>query len=190
MQREIQEIATIRSGAYIKEVPDGSVYYIQVGNFNRDNGLFVLSKPSLALNSKTEKHLLMEGDILFAAKGTSNFCSVFHQEMGKCLASSSFLVISIINKSVICPDYLCWVLNREDTLAFFKTNAVGSSMPSIGKALIEEYEISIPPIQVQKKIVEISQLQLQEQRLYNQIAVLRNQLTQKQLIEKTKLYGA
>lgn len=192
MIKTIRDIAAIRSGAYMKEVPNGEVCYLQVSDFDKVDGEFLHLKPTLGYDGKTENHLLSEGDLLFAAKGTSNFCAVFHKEMGKAVASSSFLVIRIINRTLITPDYLCWILNREDTLAFFKVNAIGTSIPSIGKALVEEYEIDIPPIQVQRKIMEISRLQQQEQRLYGQLSNLRSKLTQQQLIEITKqhnIYG-
>jgi len=186
MRKKIRDIATIRSGAYIKEMPDGDVSYLQVNNFCREENKFFLPKPALEMNRKTEKHLISEGEIVFAAKGTSNFCSVFHKDMGNVVASSSFLVISIIDSNIVSSDYLCWVLNREDTLDFFKAHAVGSAMPSISKTMIEGYEINIPPIQVQKKIVEISRLQQKEKWLYSQISDLRHQLTQQQLMKITK----
>lgn len=186
MQAKIRDIAVVRSGAYIKEVPEGDVCYLQVNNYNKEKNEFLLSKPTLELNDKTESHLLQEDDIVFAAKGTSNFCRVVHREMGKMVASSSFLVIRIMNQAVISPDYLCWILNREDILAFFKANAIGTSIPSISKTFIEEYTINIPPMHIQNKIILISLLQKQEQQLYGKILNLRNKLTQKQLIEITK----
>jgi len=186
MRKKIQDIAVIRSGAYLREVPEGEVCYLQVNDFYKTENKFFLPKPTIELSAKTKKHVLLEGDIVLAAKGASNFCVVYHEDMGRAVASSSFLVISIIDGNIVCPDYLCWVLNRNDTLAFFKANAVGSAMPSISKALVEAYEIAIPPMQTQKKIVEISRLQQQEQRLYRQITELRNQLIQKQLIKILK----
>jgi restriction endonuclease S subunit len=192
MQRKIQDIAIVRFGAYIKEAPEGDVCYLQVNNFNRVENKLVLSKPTLELNSKTEKHLLLDGDIVFAAKGTSNFCSVFRKKMGKVVASSSFLVIRVTDLTVVNPNYLYWILNREDTLAFLKANAIGTSIPSISKALIEEYAINIPPMDMQNKIVAITQLQQREQQLHERILNLHNKLIQKQLIEITKkndLYG-
>jgi len=185
MRKKIQDIAIIRSGAYIKEGESEDVCYLQVNDFDKAENRFFLPKPSLELNDRTKKHLLLEGDIVLAAKGTSQFCVVYHEDMGRVVASSSFLVISIIDSNIISPDYLCWVLNREDTLAFLKANAVGSAMPSISKTLIEEYEIAIPPIQMQKKIVKISRLQQREQRLYRLISELRSQITQQQLIKIT-----
>jgi hypothetical protein len=172
-------------------VPNGDIRYLQVKNFDISQGTFSLPKPSIEFNYKTVKHLLLKNDILFAAKGTSNFCTQFQgeKETGMAIASSSFLVIRAIDLNMIYPDYLCWVLNREDTLTFFRTKAAGSAMPSISKALVEAYEITIPPLEIQKKVVELSRLQQQEQRLWNQITGLRNQITQQQLINITQQYG-
>ena len=186
MKVKIKDIAIIRSGAYIKEAMEGSVFYLQVSDFSREDDAFILSKPILELNSKTVSHLLLDGDIVFAAKGMSNFGVVYKEEMGKAVASSSFLVIRITDCDLVLPDYLCWILNREDTLAFFKTNAAGSSIPSISKTLIEEYIVEIPPINVQKHIVEVARLQQREQQLYQSIVTLRSKLVQKQLIEIIK----
>jgi restriction endonuclease S subunit len=186
VKRKIKDIAIVRSGAYIKEAPEGDVCYLQVNNFNKMENKFLLSKPTLELNSKTKHHLLSEGDLVFAAKGTSNFCAIFHRSMGKVVASSSFLVIRIVDQAIISPDYLCWILNREDTLAYLKTNAIGTSMPSISKTLIEEYAINIPPMDIQNRIVAIIQLQQRERQLHERILCLRKKLTEKQLIEITK----
>ena len=186
MQKKIQDIAIIRSGVYVKEVPEGEACYLQVNNFDKGSGAFLLPEPTLELDNKIESHLLLEGDVVFAAKGTSNFCVVFHEEMGKVVASSSLLVVRIVDQSIVHPDYLCWYLNREDTIGFLKANATGTSIPSISKALIEECAINIPSMCVQSNIVAINQLQQREQRIYNEVTNLRNKLIQKQLIEKTK----
>lgn len=186
MKIKIKNIATVRSGAYMKEAIEGTVFYLQVGDFSRVENTFVLSKPILELNAKIESHLLWDGDIILAAKGMSNFGVVYKEEMGKAVASSSFLVIRITDCDLVIPDYLCWIINREDTLAFFKANAAGSSIPSISKALIEEHIVDVPPINVQKQIVEVARLQQRENQLYKSIATLRSKLVQKQLIEITK----
>ena len=186
MKKKIKEIAIVRSGAYIQEAPEGDICYLQVNHFDRIENRFLLSKPTLEWNCKTENHLLSEGDLVFAAKGTSNFCAVFHSSMGKVVASSSFMVISITDQTVVNPDFLCWVLNREDTLAFFKAHAGRTSMPSISKKFIEDYEINIPPVHIQQKIVAIDQLQQRERLLHDRILSLRNMLIQNQLIKTTK----
>lgn len=164
----------------------GKACYLQVNDFDRMRNRFILPAPSLEVDSKVQKHLLLDGDILLAAKGLSNFSSVYHENMGKSVASSSFLVISIIDNNVIIPDYLCWILNKEDSITYFQSNAAGSSIPSISKTMVEDYEINIPCIQTQRKIVEISLLQQQEQQLYQQLSSLHKKLISNQLNKITK----
>lgn len=186
MKCKIKDISTVRSGVYIKEAPKGDIGYLQISDFDKDLNRFLLPPPTLELNNKTENHLLLDGDIVFAAKGLSNFSTVFRKEMGKMVASSSFLVIQVADKTVINPDYLCWMLNRRETLSFFRANAIGTSMPSISKALVEKYKINVPSIYVQNKIIEIDQLQQQEKQLYEDILFMRNKIVQSQLIAATK----
>jgi len=187
MKKRIQDIAKVRSGIYMTEVPDGEIACLQVSDFDRKLNQFITPAPSLALNSRTKNHLLTKGDLILAAKGNYNFCTVFSKKMGKMVASSAFLVIQIQDKTMISPDYLCWILNREDTQAFLKANAIGTSMPSIGKTLIEALEVNIPLIDIQNKIVQIAGLQQREQQLHEEISSLRHQLIHYKLYKSTKL---
>jgi restriction endonuclease S subunit len=192
MKVKIKEIATVRSGVYTKEQSEGEVYYLQVNSFEREVEGINLSTPKVAMSDKIDSHLLEEGDIIMTAKGTSNFSVVFKGEVGKAVASSSFLVLRIKDKAVLNPDYLCWILNREDSLCFFRTNARGTSMPSISKSIVENFEIEIPAMQIQKKIVSIAKLRKQEQQIAKELFLLRSKLIEKQLTEITKkiiLYG-
>lgn len=183
MHVKIKNIATVSSGVYLKEHPQGLVYYLQVNDFDKEKNVFCPAAPSVDLDSRLSRHLLQEGDILFAAKGTSNFCTVFGAGLGDAVASSSFLVIRITDKKAVDPEFLSWTFNREDTLSFLKANAVGSSIPSIGKSVIDEYEIAVPPVSTQHKIIEIARLQQQEQVIRREIANLRNKLIQQHLIK-------
>jgi type I restriction enzyme M protein len=86
-------------------VQEGVVCYLQVSDFNGVDGEFLFPKATLELNNKTESYLLLKGDLLFAAKRTSNFCTMFNERMDKIAASFSFLIIRIIERGVITPDY-------------------------------------------------------------------------------------
>jgi restriction endonuclease S subunit len=181
----IKDIADIQTGVYLKETPNGEVHYLQVKDFDKD-ALPNLSPPSIALDNKVKKYLLSDGNLLFAAKGFFNFCVVYREEWGKAVASSSFLVLNIKDTTVILPEYLNWILNREDVCACFQREIAGSVMPSITKAMLGDFEIDIPTRDVQQKIIAIDKLQKREQILNKEIAKLRNQLINKQIIEILK----
>jgi restriction endonuclease S subunit len=179
---KIKDIATVQSGVFLRETPNGDTHYLQVKDFN-EKGEFNTFHPSIYLSEKEHKHLLREQDLVFAAKGFTNFCAVYSSQWGSpaTVASSSFLVLKIIQKSVILPEYLCWILNREDILLQLKSKTAGSAMPSISKQVMEELEIAVPSIEIQEKITTIDALQKQEQKLYEKIAKQKRNLINQQL---------
>ncbi len=177
MDIKIKNIARIRSGIYQKDSPDEDTLYLQVKDYNQNGELKKDEiKSSIKKEDKVKSHLLYDGDLLFAAKGTSNFCALYNINIGEAVASSSFFVIRV-SSPIIAPEYLCWYLNTPKILGQLKANAVGSSTPSITKPMLEELEISIPSIEKQRAIVTFSELQDKEVDLHLRIAQKKKELT-------------
>ena len=63
---QVKDIATVHTGVYLKERPDGEVQYLQVKDFDKSTHSF-FSFPSVKMANKIRKYLLSEGDLLFAA---------------------------------------------------------------------------------------------------------------------------
>ena len=184
MKTTLIQIANVQTGIYALPVKSGKVVYLQAKHFNENGILLDTVEPELALNSQTQKHLLNEGDIILAAKGTKNFASKYESKNGKCVASSTFLVIRLKEefRDIVNPDYLSWFLNHSKTQEWIKVAARGSSMTSIPKAKLQELEITLPAIEKQQLIVNINALQYTEYRLMNQIHQLKKKYTQHLLI--------
>lgn len=183
MYLKIKDIAIVQTGVYLKEMSEGEVLYLQVKTFDNKANV-VAPMPSIAPNDKIKKYLLSESDLLFAAKGFLNFCVVFRERWGASVASSSFLVLKIKDKTKALPEYVCWFLNRSDVLAFFQNRTAGSVLPSVSKAMLEDFAIDVPDVSLQRKIIAITELQKREQALSEKIIVLKNKLIEKQLIKK------
>lgn len=182
----LKNITEIQSGVYLKTSPSPNVLYLQVNDFDSEGVILSTAKPTVLLEEKNRNHILNYGDLLFAAKGNKNFSAIFKECEYECVASSSFLVIRITKKDIVIPEYLNWYLNLPRTIEQLSINAVGTSIPSITKAMLEEVELRLPSIEVQKKVVEIAGLQKQEQRLLASIATRRQILIDnklKQIIE-------
>ena len=186
MKVKIKDIANVRSGVFTKEQPEGEVYSLQVNSFDREANELILSSPSVEMSDKIGNHLLEDGDILLASKGAFNFSIVFKKAIGKAVASSSFLVLRIKDKAALNPDYLCWILNREDSLFFFRANATGSSIPSISKSVVEDFQFDAPAMKIQKRIAAIVKLQKQEHKILTKLSLQRRKLIERQLTEITK----
>lgn len=173
---KLKDIAEIQTGIYAKASPSPDTVYLQVSDFDSEGVICHSIRPSIATTKKNIGHYLKDGNLLFAAKGNNNFCAIFIGNNEQCVASSSFLVIRGIKKSIAQPEYINWYLNLLSTLALLSSNAVGTSIPSITKAMLEEIEIPLPPIATQEKIVEIAKLQKKERHLRDIITIKRQQI--------------
>jgi len=65
-----------------------------------------------------------------------------------------------------------------------KYKARGTAMPSIRKSVLDELEISIPTIEKQKLIIELSKLANKETELRNQITYLKKQIIDQKILNE------
>ena len=69
-------------------------------------------------------------------------------------------------------------MNQPVAQAYLKGQAMGSSIASISKGVLEELEVSVPNIVTQEIILQISNLRNKEIQLKQQIDVLKNKQIQ------------
>jgi restriction endonuclease S subunit len=179
----LKHIAFIQTGVFAKPVKEGQIVYLQSKHFD-ENGILKSSLyPDLKAESISEKHLLQNGDIIFAAKGTKNFAALYESKNKPAVASTSFFVIRLNENfhDKVLPEYLTWYLNSASSQSYLKSQAVGSSIVSISKSVIDELELSIPDLDTQKAILKITQLRNAERKLFQQIEMLREKQIQQYL---------
>lgn len=169
MYSKLKEIVDIQSGIYEKIRSEGSVLYLQVSDFKNGEYLKAGIKPMIMVDDRVNKYILKDKDLLFAAKGTSNFCVMYRSHEEKAVASSSFFVLRVVEQG-LDPEYVCWFLNTPHVLTFLRTHAVGTSIPSITKKMLADLEINILPLPKQRLIVEYNNLQNREIELHALIA--------------------
>lgn len=185
MKIVIKNISSIQTGLFAKPMSNGDIVYLQAKHFNENGQLNTTLHADLNADNVTEKHLLKPGDIMFAAKGTKNFASVFESHNPSSVASTSFFVIRLTDKNIL-PEFLAWFLNQPATLKILKGQAIGTSIVSISKSVLEELEISIPSLKRQQVILQISHLRNVEKKLKQQIESLREKQIQQQIINILK----
>lgn len=181
----IKDITNIQTGLFAKPLGEGDLIYLQVKHFDEDGKLQSALHGDLLSAYVSEKHLLKEGDVVFAAKGTKNFAAVFENHNEPSVASTSFFVIRITDQKLL-PQYLAWVLNSHPIQLVLKGQAIGSSIPSISKQVLENLEIAVPSIETQKAILQITKLRNNEKSLKQKIETLREKQIQQQIINAIK----
>jgi restriction endonuclease S subunit len=182
LKTQLKDITQIQTGLFAKPAGIGELVYLQSKHFDEYGQLHAVLHPDLVTEGITEKHLLQNGDVLFAAKGTKNFAAVFENHNEPSVASTSFFVIRPTGKNLL-PQYLAWFLNNHTTQKLLKGQALGTSIPSISKQVLENLEIAVPSIETQKAILQITKLRNKEKSLKQKIEVLRDQCINQQLFQ-------
>ena len=183
MRVALQHIAFIQTGIFAKPTKEGQIVYLQSKHFDENGILRSSLYPDLKAESISDKHLLQNGDIIFAAKGTKNFAARYESKNKPAVASTSFFVIrlNVDFQDKVLPEYLTWYLNSASSQNYLKSQAVGSSIVSISKSVLDELEISIPDLITQKAILRITYLRNEERKLQQQIGMLREKQIQQQI---------
>ena len=185
MKTLIKDITNIQTGLFAKPAGIGELVYLQSKHFDEFGQLNSVLHSDLPAEGISEKHLLKDGDVLFAAKGTKNFAAVFENHNEPSVASTSFFVIRPTDNKVL-SQYLAWFLNNPVTQTLLKGQAIGTSIPSISKQVLENLEITLPGIETQKAILQITQLRNKEKSLKQKIETLREKQIQQQIINAIK----
>ena len=178
---KLNNIATIQTGVFAKTTPNPNALYLQQSDFDGNGELRNTTQPTIIVAN--QKHLLAAGDLLLASKGNNNMCVIVPEIEQKCVASPSFLVIRLHDKSAILPEFVAWYLNLPATQTTLALQARGTSIMSISKATLGDLEIPIPPLEKQQKYIELSKLQKREQELYKAIAERRKQILEYKMIK-------
>lgn len=181
MKTTLKHIASIQTGVFAKPLPKGEIVYLQAKHFDENGSLAETLYPDLNADGKITKHLLKHGDVLFSAKGSRNFATWYERDNLPAVASTSFFVLRLEGSNVL-PGYLTWFLNHPNTQFLLKSNARGTSIASISKAVLEDLEISIPNKRTQELILTIYKLRIIEKNLKHKIENLREKQIQHQLL--------
>src|ERR1700720_4127346 len=115
-----------------------------------------------------KNHLLKKGDLLLANKGIKFATFIFNDEHPRCIASASFFVIRTYREKCL-PEFLQWYLQQPEAKEYLLSRSITTTIPSLSKAALGNFEIVIPTLEIQKKIIEIVATVKQEQRLLKQL---------------------
>lgn len=171
----------IQTGIFAKVAPNPNALYLQQSDFDGNGELRNTAQPTIVADN--QKHLLTAGDLLLASKGNNNICLIVPEIGQNCVASPSFLVIRLHDKSAVLPEFVAWYLNLPTTQNSLALQARGTSIMSISKATLGELEIPLPSIDRQRQYIELAKLQRQEQELYKAIAEKRKQVLDYKMIK-------
>ena len=165
---KLNEVCSIQFGSYLKPSAEGSLPFLQAKNFSETGTLLGNFDAFVPDRENTRAFALQVGDILFAGKGSRFFAAEYEEKWGEVIPSSLFYVLKVDENKVL-PGFLSAVLNLSKNIAYFQQAGAGSNIPSLRKKELADFEIEIPPLEIQKKIVAMKKLHDEEMKLADAI---------------------
>jgi restriction endonuclease S subunit len=178
---KLKDISDIHSGyitrGKIAASMDGSHYLFQAKDVDGEHLSYSADElirfyPNL---SRTD-HCLEGGDLLFMARGAHNFTIQLGNLPEPALAAACFFIVRVRCPEVF-PDYLCWYLNQAPVERYLiQHSGRGVHMPVVRRAVLENIQVPLPSIDIQRKIADMNALMLKEMDLLQQLSRKRKEL--------------
>lgn len=177
MKRRLRDIADVRSGYQFREKvehdPQGKIPLIQIKDLSKDFRLSLNDLIHVSM-SKIEPYRVMKDDVLFLARGQRLGAAAVTEEIRDMIATGYFFILTPSNR--VRAKYLAWAINQRGFQDQMRPLIRGSHMPLVTKGDFEELSVDVPPLDVQRCIEEIDDLQHRENYLIDQIEEKRAKL--------------
>ncbi len=173
LQVALSEITTISAGhpfrGRIPEKSGSDIRVVQMKNISSGSGVCWDAVIETELSGKKEPNWLMDGDVLFAARGSRNYAAIVDQLKGKVVSAPQLYILRVKGQSLL-PEFLVWQLNQKPMQTYFDRAAEGSFTKSVRRSVLEKAFLTVPPIEKQKQILRLHLTLLQEKRLYAELS--------------------
>lgn len=158
------EIVDLKDVAYFQEGPgilssqyaDQGYPIVNVGNVR--DGYVDVTKTKYVTSEMAEgkwSHFqINEGDILFTTSGTIGRSAIVKKENLPLLLNTSVVRFRPLDKEVLDAGYLFWILRSNRLVDRLLSMKTGSAQFNVGPSHIKQLKIPLPPLEIQKQIVE------------------------------------
>ncbi|MCC5945793.1 MAG: restriction endonuclease subunit S [Bernardetiaceae bacterium] len=175
----IGQIAETQYGYTDKATSNGKVRYLRITDLN-DNGTIKSNNDIVYINPDNkieEQFLLQNNDIVIARSGSVGKAAIYKSDRYEKMIFASYLIRLKINSDLVLPYYL---FNFTKTKMYWnqvEANSIAVTQPNLNAKKIKEFQIPLPPLDIQKKIVsEIEALEKQEQKAIEEIEKFENNI--------------
>lgn len=154
----------------VKARPDGSHALLQLRDFDEGRArIDVNGMARIAPGRINEEQLLLDGDVVFLAKGARSFAFVPRGLPAPALVAATFLILRPCDW--VDANYLAWSLNSEPVhRQLSRYIGQGLQMPFVPRETLENLVIPVPDLRTQRMIAAVDALAAEEQRLLSRLA--------------------
>lgn len=167
----------------LERVAAGGVPTVQLGDIGADGHIDPEALSRFALDGVPERYLARAGDVLFRSRGERNTATVLGDRLTEPPVIALPLFLIRPDRSRVLPEYLAWAINQPPAQRHFEKEARGTSLRMVPRSSLDTLEIDVPPLPMQRAIVELDALAERERRLSERAAQLRRRLIGRSLLD-------
>ena len=183
----IADIAEVRMGVTLRgrdatrPDPQGSCHILRIGDIDDHGRLIYEELERIEPNEPIKSDAFLRiGDVIFPNRGTRTTAHAFEREETRVIAGVQFFVLRP-RPGKVHSDYLAWFLRSEPAAAHFRLCRKGTLVQTIQRHDLTDLVMPLPSLEVQRKIVALADLSLEEHRLSERLADLRALALQRRL---------
>ncbi len=183
---EIRMGATLRGRDATRPTPLGTCFFVRIGDISQDGEFLTDELVRIEPNELVNDELfLRSGDVLFPNRGARTTALAYRLDLPRTLVGAQFFILRP-DAGLVLPEYLAWFLRTEEAARYFDERRKGTYVKIIQRNDLAEMEMPLPPLNVQRKIVEAAGLALRERILAERLTALQWKLMNGQLLKATK----
>ena len=187
----LKDIADVRTGYSFRSKlePDleGNVLVVQLKELSAKNKINISTAVKINMQDVSDNYLLQKDDLVFRSRGMDSTAAIMDITANNVILSAPFQRIRLHDTSKIIPEYLLWYINSKDAQFYFSANKTGTSVTMISTAVLADLPVIVPPVEIQKKIVEINTLSEKEIELQEELIKKKKLLTETILLKTLEL---
>ena len=187
----LKDIADIRTGysfrAKLEPDSEGNILVVQLKELSDKNTIDISTAVKINMQNVSENYLLLKGDLVFRSRGMDSTAAIMDISADNIILSAPFQRIRLQDTSKILPEYLLWYINSKDAQSYFSANETGTSVTMISTVVLADLPVIVPPVEIQKKIVEINTLSEREIELQEELIKKKKLLTETILLKTLEL---
>ena len=167
-----------------KDYPDKNFEYIDISSIDNNKGKIISCKKMLGKDapSRAKQKVHYNDLIISTVRPNLNSVALIPKNLHNQICSTGFCVLRA-NIEKVSPEFLFHVSRSSKFIGLMVKIAKGASYPAISDRDIKDYELPLPPIELQNKFASIVQqveaIKEQQKHSKNQIDNLFNALMQK-----------
>ncbi len=135
---------------------DNEYAYIDLSSVDRETHKITIEQRINKENAPSRaQQIVNKGDVLFATTRPTlkRYCKITEEFNGQ-ICSTGFVVLRP-KINIILSTYLYYIVSSDRFFTYVEKNQEGTSYPAISDSKVKEFDFSLPPMDVQERIVKV-----------------------------------